>query len=79
MSPQLSNIEAQALQLSPMEREVLAERLLTSVENETLSNIEQAWIEEAEKRYSVYKRGVSQGIPGEQIFRQIREELGWQS
>ena len=79
MSPQLQNIEAQALQLSATEREVLAERLLTSVENETLSDIEQAWIEEAEKRYLAYKQGVSKGIPGEQIFRQIREELGWQS
>ncbi len=36
-----------------------------------------AWIEEAERRYREYKEGHVEGIPAEQVFEDIRQELGW--
>jgi len=47
------------------------------LENEALSDIDEAWIEVAEKRFAAYKAGERQGIPGDRIFSDIREELDW--
>ncbi len=75
----LQQIEEQALSLPPTDRELLAQRLLHSLANAPLSDIDEAWIEEAEKRYNDYKTGITKGIPGEKLFAEIRQELGWQS
>ena len=50
----LQQIEEQALSLPPTDRELLAQRLLHSLDNAPLSDIDEAWIEEAEKRYNDY-------------------------
>lgn len=77
MTSKFVDIEMQALSLSPEEKEMLAGRLLTSVQTESFNEIDQAWIAEAEKRYDRYKQGLQHGIPGEQFFQEIRRELGW--
>jgi len=41
--------------------------------------IDQKWVEEAERRYNNFKAGKTRGIPGDQVFSQIRRDLGWQS
>jgi len=74
---QLTRLENEALALPPEERESLAGTLLRSLENEALSDIDEAWIEVAEKRFAAYKAGERQGIPGDRIFSDIREELDW--
>ena len=79
MSPHLKEIEEQALLLPPEDKEVLIQRLVNSLDNAPLTDVDEAWIEEAEKRYKEYKEGVTKGIPGEKIFAAIRRELGWQS
>jgi hypothetical protein len=40
--------------------------------------VDQAWIEEAERRFQNCQAGRSKAIPGDQVFDQIRQELGWQ-
>ena len=74
----LAEIEGKALTLSAEERERLAGTLLHSLANEALSEIDDAWLDVAEDRYTAYKAGKRQGIPGDRVFKEIREELGWQ-
>jgi putative addiction module component (TIGR02574 family) len=78
MSDQLKQIEEQALLLPAEDRKMLANRLLDSLDDAPLTDIDEAWIEEAEIRYQRLKAGITQGIPQEKIFADIRRELGWQ-
>ncbi|MBC8185813.1 addiction module protein [candidate division KSB1 bacterium] len=78
MSLQLKNIKDKALSLSPNEKEILIQSLINSLENLPITDIDESWIIEAEKRYDRYKKGITKGIPGEKIFSEIRQELGWQ-
>ena len=68
MSSLLEKIENEALQLSNQERAFLADRLLSSLEDDVLTDIDAAWIEEAERRYQEYKEGKRQGIPAGKVF-----------
>lgn len=77
MSAQLLKVEEQALLLPPEDREALVDRLLRSLHEEALPEIDRAWIVEAERRYRDYKEGRVEGIPAEQVFDDIEQELGW--
>jgi putative addiction module component (TIGR02574 family) len=79
MTANLKEVEKQALRLSPRDREILAEIILRSLEGESITEIDEAWVAEAEKRYQSYKNGKVEGIPGKQLFSDIRQELGWKS
>ncbi len=69
-------IEKQAMQLSKKDRELLAEKLFRSLDD-SLTDIDELWIAEAEKRYGDYLSGKTKGVPGDNLFREIRQELGW--
>lgn len=75
MTVDLDQITQEALSLPSDARAVLAERLMKSLDDAELTEIDQAWIEEAEKRYQELKEGKVQGIPADEVFAQIREEL----
>ena len=77
MSPQLKDIEKKAVLLPPNEKKSLIQTLLHSLDDAPLTEIDELWIQEAEKRYWDYKKGLTEGIPGEKIFDEIRRELGW--
>jgi putative addiction module component (TIGR02574 family) len=79
VSPKAKEIERQALELSSIEREALAAHLLLSLDQVPLRQIEEAWVTEADRRYQDFKAGKTQGIPGDKIFSNIRQELGWQA
>ncbi len=49
MSPQLLKVEEQALLLPPEDREALVERLLKSLREDVLPEIDPAWIQEADQ------------------------------
>ncbi len=66
MNPKLSEVDKQALLLPPGDREAVPE-------------IDPAWIAEAERRYREYKEGRVEGIPGERVFEEVRQELGGSS
>jgi len=59
------------------ERERLAGDLIQSLAGESLNEIDAAWVEEADRRYQAWQRGDTEGIPGVEVFEQIRRELGW--
>jgi putative addiction module component (TIGR02574 family) len=72
----LDEIQRQALQLPPHDREKLAGSLLHSLENEPLNDVDKAWIAEADKRFDEIISGRSETIPGDQFFTQLRRKLG---
>ncbi len=77
MSRTLQEIERDAVHLSAKDREVLAERLIRSLKHEPLTAVDEAWVKEAERRFSAWRRGSRIGVPRERAFKRIRKELGW--
>ena len=68
-------IERKANRLSVVERERLAERLLAPLGAERLTAIDEAWVEEAERRYSAWKRGRTKASSAAQALADIRKDL----
>jgi putative addiction module component (TIGR02574 family) len=79
MTPLLEQIEQQAKNLSREERERLIADLMAGLEGEPLTEIEQAWIDEAERRYDDLVSGRVKGIPAQEAISNIRRELGWKN
>ncbi len=75
MTGLMREIEKKASQLSAEERELLAERLLATWTEASLTEVDEMWIEEAEKLYSAWKAGRNKGIAAEQALADVRAEL----
>ena len=73
----LEKVEKMALQLSKSERKLLAEKLFSSLNSETSDDIDDAWIEEIERRYDAYKSGHTQPMPATRVFDDIKKDMGW--
>lgn len=56
-----------ALQLKPQDRFLLIDGLIRSLD-EPNKEIDEIWIEEAEKRLKAYREGKTQGIPFRTVF-----------
>lgn len=67
-------ISQQSLQHG-QERAFLADRLLSSLDGEVLSDVDAAWIAEAEHRYQEYKEGKRQGVAAEDVFAEADQML----
>lgn len=74
MTALAEKIYGEALDLPSDERLGLIDRLLESI-SPTVRSIQDAWIEEAEKRLTEYRAGNIQAIPGEEVFRKIHNRL----
>lgn len=72
MSALLVELEQQARTLSPEERARLAEVLLESLHDTSLSEIENEWQREIEKRVAAYDRGEVQSYSAEDVFAEAR-------
>lgn len=68
MSDILEKLEHDALCLSRQERAFLADRLLSSLDGDALTEVDEAWVAEAEHRYQEYKEGKRPGILAEDVF-----------
>ena len=68
-------IERQARKLPAMERERLAERLLTQMKDARLTAVDEAWVAEAERRFSSWKRKRTRAIPATKVIADLRKEL----
>ena len=76
MSPELLELERRAIRLPIKEREILAERLIQNVEGVPLTEVEEAWVKEAERRFKAWRRGDRKGVSAKRAFKQIRKDLG---
>ena len=63
------------LKLPPAERIELAERLVASIGGFASPEIEQAWLDEADRRYEEMKFGLDEGIPAAQAIQEARRAL----
>jgi putative addiction module component (TIGR02574 family) len=63
----LPDIIEAALHLKPQERYIIIENLVQSL-NQPNDEIDQAWVEESQKRFKAYKEGVVKTLPYEQVF-----------
>jgi len=75
MTALLQKIEQEAKALSREDRERLVSDLVAGLEDAPLSEIDQAWIEEAERRYHAWKAGRTEGVPAEQAISEMRGKL----
>jgi len=79
MTTLLEKIEREVKELSPQERERLTAELVAGLQESPLSEIDQAWIDEAERRCDDLLAGRVKGIPAQDAFDAIRRELGWKA
>lgn len=68
-------IEREALHLPVLDRAKLAHKLLLSLEEMPAPEIEQAWLDEAERRAAEIDQGLVQLIPAEEVSRKARALL----
>lgn len=68
MQTLLEKMEQDIQKLSNQERAYLADRLLSSLEQEAFTGVDKAWIAEAERRYREYREGKRQGIDAKEVL-----------
>jgi putative addiction module component (TIGR02574 family) len=68
-------LESQALKLSRRERARLAQRLISSLDQEIDADAERLWLAEAERRLAELKSDKVAGIPAEKVLRKVRSAL----
>ena len=67
----LEEVEQDALELPVSSRVLLAEQLLDSLDQPDQKRLETLWAAEIERRLSLFERGETKAIPGEEVFRRI--------
>jgi putative addiction module component (TIGR02574 family) len=75
MADPLRKVESEALRLPPKARARLAERLLSSLEEQADPDSDRLWVEEAERRLDELLSGKVAGVPADKVFRKARAKL----
>jgi len=75
MSDDVAEIEAKIRALSPDEKAELIRSLIADLDGPEDAGVEQAWLDEAERRHRELLDGKVQGIPGERVFEDLRARL----
>lgn len=75
MAEPVKNLEAEALKLAEKERAELARVLLLSLGDSNDQETEQAWAEEAERRYQELKTGAVEGLPSDEVLKEAASRL----
>ncbi len=75
MSMSAKKIESEALNLDIQSRANLVGKLLLSLDEPSVSEVERLWLEEAERRLDEYRAGKVQAIPGDDVFKRAITEL----
>ena len=68
MHDQVVELAEKGKALAPDDRSRLVDMLLESLNEQSLSDIEAAWDEEAERRLAAYDRGEVQALDGEEVL-----------
>lgn len=68
MAATIKQLKQALLKLSKQERAFLADRLLSSLDGEVLSEVDAAWVAEAERRFQEYKSGKRQVLSAQDVF-----------
>jgi putative addiction module component (TIGR02574 family) len=68
-------LEKELLDLPPVSRVQLAEKILESIDDFTSPEVAQQWDREIEKRVSQIQSGSEKGIPADEVMKQARRAL----
>lgn len=71
----IEELEKEVLSLEEDERARLGEMLIASVRSDPDSEIVQLWAIEAQRRLDEFEQGLTDDMPEEEVFRQVRESL----
>ncbi|TAH46861.1 MAG: addiction module antitoxin RelB [Gammaproteobacteria bacterium] len=71
----LKTIEREALGLPPAHRAKLAHELLESLDALSPAEIDELWLDEAERRLKDLDEGRTQLVPAEEVYRKARALL----
>lgn len=69
----IQDVEAAALQLEPLERAQLAQRLMASLDRDP--EVEDAWNEEIRRRVAELEAGHAEFIPADEALANLRARL----
>ncbi len=69
MNVDLMRIEKEVFSLSSQDRARLAMNLIKSLDNHDDADVEELWLQEAERRYREYREGKLQTRPADDVFR----------
>jgi putative addiction module component (TIGR02574 family) len=75
MASPARELESKALKLSRRQRARLAQRLISSLDQEVDADAEKLWFEEAERRLGELESGKVAGIPAEKVIKRARTTL----
>jgi putative addiction module component (TIGR02574 family) len=75
MADDVAEIEAKIRALGVDERAALIRALIADLDGPEDEAVEQAWLEEVERRHCELMDGKIQGIPGERVFENLRSRL----
>ena len=72
----LNDVTKEALSLPVEDRVILAHRVWDSVEHFVSTDVEMAWMDEADRRWKDIEEGKVQCQPAEEVMKRARESLG---
>ncbi len=72
MTELIKKIEKDVLSLPPQQRAFLADRLLSSLVENTLTDVDIAWLDEVQSRYEKYIQGLQPGLSADEVFREAK-------
>ena len=75
LAEDVAEIEAKIRALSAEERAELIRSLIADLDGPEDAGVEQAWLEEAERRHRELLDGKVKGVPGERVFENLRSRL----
>jgi len=72
----MEQILGQALELSPEERAMLADRLVESLDPSEAHPFHQQWVDVVRRRVDEVRSGKAQTIPGDEALARVRKAIG---
>ena len=75
MATSLAELEEKARMLSQSDKAALVRTLIGELDGPPEPGVEKAWIAEAKRRHQELVEGRVKGVPGEQVFANIRALL----
>jgi len=75
MNTQFDQVAAEAMRLPLRDRVRLAQQLVSTLDDESETEVEELWFSEARRRLEELHTGKVKGIDADEAFRMVREEL----
>jgi len=75
MSALLDELEKQSRLLTVQEKATLARILIEGLDQSKVSDVEQLWVSESQRRYEAYLKGEIEAYPGDEVMTRARNRL----